>query len=477
MNQYLVVDRGVFEGHTMENALLRVNKLEKDMVNNPLFTQEYQADPPKKWEVRFDNGYPNVFYDSDYGILRCYYTLISKDEEAERHLSEGDQGGVGHYQPLEGRITSLAYAYSEDGVHWIKPELGLVEFDGSTDNNLLMMYAHGTGVMRDERETNPARRYKMATKIEYPNGQNYMASAFSADGIHFDEVIPWPEHNPQGDAHNFPFYDRMTESYRLITRTWQNSIRVVSMSESHDFVNWSKPREVLRGRGFGHQIYSMPVFEYAGIYLGLASVYHEGDVLDADYDLVDVELMFSTDLTVFDSVSEQDYLIERGRGEYPAGEFDCGCIYMSTPVEIGGRLYFYYMGGNGRHTDYRETSLARAWLPKDRFACYCEKRPGRPALLSTYHFSILGNELFINADIEEGGFIEVELGTRKGKTFPGFERENCTLLSAGIGIWQVVFPGHALEELLCEQVCMRFTILRARLYAIQGDIEIIKLKY
>lgn len=477
MHTYLALDRGIFEGHHMRNVVLRVRKLTKDKENNPLFTQDYFGIPPKKWEVRYDNGYPNVIYDEKEGVYRCYYTLIIQDEAAERELLKADNKESEVYGTETGRITSLAYAQSVDGIHWEKPDLGIVEFGGNRENNLLLRFAHGTGVFLDQDESVPDRRYKLVTKVEYPTGQNYMAVGFSGDGIHFGDLIPWPEFNPPGDAHNYPFYDRKTGKYRLITRIWKNGVRIVAGCESQDFVNWSEPVEILRGRGFEDQMYSMPVFPLDDIYLGLASVYHEGDQLDENYDTVDVELMFSTDLKVFDSVGAEDYLLERGEGEYPDGEFDCGCIYMSPPVKIGSRLYFYYMGGNGKHTGHRRTSLARAWTEEERMAYYTTKREGIPARLSTYNFSILGSDLMINAEIETNGWIRVGLGRRDGRDYPGFEAENCSLVPVGEERYLVRFPGHKLEELGSLPVSLHITMEKAKLYTIGGDLEIMGLKY
>ncbi len=48
---------------------------------------------------------------------------------------------------------STGYAFSEDGITWVKPKLGLIEHDSSTDNNLCM---RGMGpVSKDGRETDP----------------------------------------------------------------------------------------------------------------------------------------------------------------------------------------------------------------------------------------------------------------------------------------------------------------------------------
>ena len=33
----------------------------------------------------------------------------------------------------------MCYAESDDGVHWVKPELGLVDFKGGTKNNICLI--------------------------------------------------------------------------------------------------------------------------------------------------------------------------------------------------------------------------------------------------------------------------------------------------------------------------------------------------
>ncbi len=98
----------------------------------------------KKWEVRYDNGYPNVIYDPKYKKFRCYYSVFTRDEHsAETSLKDRVNK---HYLPSKSRISSLCYAESIDGINWNKPNLNLVNFEGSTDNNILMEFVHGTGV-------------------------------------------------------------------------------------------------------------------------------------------------------------------------------------------------------------------------------------------------------------------------------------------------------------------------------------------
>ncbi len=60
-----------------------------------------------------------------------------------------------------------AYAESDDGVNWIKPNLGLVEYHGNKNNNLILTDPAPLGfvnvkVLADPADPNPARRYKIS---------------------------------------------------------------------------------------------------------------------------------------------------------------------------------------------------------------------------------------------------------------------------------------------------------------------------
>ncbi|NIA28308.1 MAG: hypothetical protein GWP06_00170 [Actinobacteria bacterium] len=88
--------------------------------------------------------------------------------------------------------TPVLYATSADGIHWKRPHLGLIEFQGSTDNNIVLTnYGHhdlySPSVIKDGGDPDPARRYKMIW-WDFPLGdEGYrddgMCVAFSPDGI------------------------------------------------------------------------------------------------------------------------------------------------------------------------------------------------------------------------------------------------------------------------------------------------------
>ena len=61
------------------------------------------------------------------------YMVAIRDQGKFRAWYRVDPTGLNNVD----RRSMTAYAESNDGVHWRKPELGLVEYDGSTANNLV----------------------------------------------------------------------------------------------------------------------------------------------------------------------------------------------------------------------------------------------------------------------------------------------------------------------------------------------------
>lgn len=470
-NTYFFFNRGLLNPQGCENAAAHVCRAVKDTANSPMFTEGRFETPMLPWEVRYDNAYPNVIYDEEQGLYHCYYTLCTRDDDSCGVSRE--ERAARRYRPGPGRVTSLCYARSRDGVHWEKPALGFVEFEGSTDNNILFRYAHGTGVFLDREETDRRKRYKLVTKVEAPyNAVNYMAVNFSEDGVHWGRMIRWPAHNPAADSHNFPFRDPHDGKFKLITRIWHTGVRVSAICESDDFINWSEPREIARGTTFGDQVYSMPMFPYKGVYLGLASVFHEGDRTAENFDTVDLELRYGNTAAHLDPVAPGEPLIARGEGRYPDGAFDCGCIYAAVPLEMDGRLCVYYMGGNGRHTDFRETSFGRAFLEKDKFAFLAPRAANSEMIVCTTMMHVFGDNIELLCDIGEGGSVSAAYFDRgNGEPLEGFGYDDCRLLPAQDGYVRLAF-GRSVSELRRASVCIKLRASNAKLYALRGDLHV-----
>ena len=98
--------------------------------------------------------------------------------------------------------TRLCYAESRDGIHWVKPNLGICEFNGSRDNNIILDAAmHGKDyglessyvdnfmVFRDDNPLCPdEKRYKALAYMEFKVGEERrfrLRWYYASDAIHF----------------------------------------------------------------------------------------------------------------------------------------------------------------------------------------------------------------------------------------------------------------------------------------------------
>ena len=474
MNKYYFFDRGILQGQALNQVAVHPSKGIKDKAN-PLFSEEREGPSQKLWEVRYDNSYPNVIWDSEEKIYKLFYTLIIEDKECENTPVSERKGKV--YIPRDDRRCALAYAQSYDGIKWEKPNLGIVSFKGSKENNLLLSDTHGGGIFLDETEPDRSKRYKMVALKDTPGEKSVMSVSFSPDGILWEELRPWIGESPWGDTHNLPFFDKLSGKYKVITREWDYGLRVATVFESDDFIHWTKEGVALKGNDFYDQVYSMPVFFYNGLYLGLASIFHEGDKSDKDFDCVDCELVYSKNTKDFSFVSHGEPLIHRGEGNYHDGEFDCCCIYAAVPLIEDGKLNIYYMGGNGQHTGFRETSFAKISFEEDKLAYISPVSMQNKGEVATANFIIEGNEVKILADVPEEGKIECAVFDKwNGNVIGGFDFLNCMMEPSENGWLRLRFEKD-FEELSGKKICFKFNLDKAKLYAIYGDIKLSNFKY
>ena len=125
-------------------------------------------------------AYSSLFHDGS--KFRMYYT-------------------ANHYVNRDGRIEEprgrrLCYAESMDGIHFSKPDLGLVEFAGSKKNNIVLAVDTVPGIRLDPghttilRDTNPDcppdARYKAICRSS-AKGEPGLFTLKSADGFHFSQ--------------------------------------------------------------------------------------------------------------------------------------------------------------------------------------------------------------------------------------------------------------------------------------------------
>ncbi len=441
-SKHLLLDSRVVE--KADGVRLTIGKVTKEP-RNPLFKED------KPWEPRFDNLYANVIYDEDERVYKCWYSPFIIDLRTTS-VPRDKRKGLNYIKVKPNdREMGVCYATSKDGLVWDKPELGIVAFKGNAKNNIVYRGPHGAGVMKDLRDPDPARRYKMFTKSGEPGK---MSVAFSPDGLRWTKVAICPGIEAAGDTHNNAFWCPELNKYVGITRLWnRKSGRLVGRCESADFAKWTKAVELMCGLETERhrQTYAMPVFRYANVYLGLVML------LDTKTDLVDCELTWSPDTVHWERVCPGTPMIPRG----PKGSCDWGCIYAAAyPIVRDGEIRLYYGGNNGPHTTWRDGFLCLARLRPDGFAGMKTTDADTPGTIVTKPVKCTGKRLCVSADAAGGS---LRVGVVGGEGFGLGQSEPITKDVTDEAVaWET---GRDLSAYVGKSIQLSFELKSACLYA------------
>ena len=101
-----------------------------------LFVDHYLIDRMESIELKLHHPRPRevaIVHDAPWEGNTCFYHTVFQDGQQFRMYYRG-----AHHDEEAGKVAHevVCYAESRDGIHWTKPELGVVEFNGSKQNNI-----------------------------------------------------------------------------------------------------------------------------------------------------------------------------------------------------------------------------------------------------------------------------------------------------------------------------------------------------
>ncbi|MCY4527913.1 MAG: hypothetical protein OXD46_02630 [Chloroflexi bacterium] len=328
-----------------------------------------------------------------------------------------------------------AYAESSDGIHWRKPSLGLIEFQGSKDNNLVWM---GPGanlcVFIDKNPAEPPdRRYKAVVRTGRAEAESLGApgpcvlALSSPDGVNWGlmQDAPILTDDPF-DSYNVAFWDEWTSQYVIYTRgvggtdgPFKGGVRWIRRATSDDFLNWSGLELIDTGEVPSEHLYTnacVPYERSPGTYLMFPSRLVLEHTPDPDWPngpgVNDIALMSSRDGITWDR-SFMEAFIRPGldmenwheRGIY----FERGISQTSEDT-----LSMYCSD----HWRYPTTRISRYTLRTDGFVSVNAGYRGGEFTTQPLIFS--GRELELNYSTSAVGSIKVEIQDTDGSVIPGF---------------------------------------------------------
>lgn len=169
---------------------------------------------------------------NDNGLYRMYYLAMP---QFSKDMTENKPP-----------FRNVCYAESHDGIHWEKPSLGIFEYEGSKDNNIVWTDTRDTlHVFRDDNPACPENmRYKGVYSATGVNSKSALYCAVSADGVHFEPHGMITE-DGSFDSQNTGMWDANSGKYLAWFRDfhpirWKGT-RDIRFIESDDFEHWSEP--------------------------------------------------------------------------------------------------------------------------------------------------------------------------------------------------------------------------------------------
>ncbi len=367
---------------------------------------------------------------------------------------------------------------SEDGIHFERPNLGLVEADGSTANNILIRgsEAHNFCVFLDE---NPATPPEQRFKAIGGEGQDLLFGFSSPDGLIWKPVVEGPlDITGAFDSVNVPMWDKYAGCYRIFSRYFEldengERIRAIQSCTSDDFIHWTTPEPHVYGEGIPFEHFytnaTMPCPGAEHILLSLPMRFvpeRTKDTEGMDYPgggVSDAIFMTSRDAVHWDRTFMEAWLrpgLERKnwthRNQTPAVG-----LFQTAPDE-----WSMYVA---EHYGWSTNGIRRVVVRPHGFASVRAGYHGGE--LVTKRLTFTGSKLFLNYATSAVGAVSVEVQDTEGRPLDGFAATDMDPLFGDDLDKPVAWKGGGdLSHLSGVPIRLRFVLSDADLFSIRfGD--------
>ena len=379
--------------------------------------QEAAIIPEQPWETEM-SAYNTV--EDDSGIYRMWYRA---DYPSFSPTKTGDVTESLKYKMMH------AYAESTDGITWNKPTIGLIDYQGSRNNNLVF---DGPGdcfapFIDRNPKADKSQKYKAVVR---GTGRNTLEAWVSQDGFKWERLCDEPIlSDPPFDSHNVAMWDEQKSEYVIYARgssntggPFRNGVRWIRRSSSPDFINWTPLENISTGSSPYEHLYTNSCIQYKrapGTYLMFPSRIVVDRTPQPDWPhgdgVNDIVFMSSRDGINFDRSFMEAFVrpgLDQRNWHERAIYMDLG-ILQTSPSQMS-----LYGMENGR---YNSVNIRRYSLRSDGFVSVRAGYTGGE--FTTKPFLFDGKALEINYSTSAVGFVKIEIQDIEGNPIPGYSMQ------------------------------------------------------
>ncbi|MDF2651203.1 MAG: hypothetical protein K0Q73_7008 [Paenibacillus sp.] len=419
------------------------------------------------------------------------------------NCGEGDVGSNNRYGISFGKHRYVQYLESRDGLNWESPSLGLIEFEGSRNNNLIFADDCYEGNVFVDPNAPPESKFKYFHFI-HPHG---MFMYDSPDGIHWN-VNKECLLRYRFDTQNIVFWDKSINKYVCYLRGWESphkdiaaqdmitsASRTVVRMEVNDFSELSQFNdETLTDKTTyfdrlpavlscdeadpeDTDVYTNAVVKYPladNVYLAFPSLYSKfkpvGD--NRNDGVLEVQLAVSRDGCSWNRI-RQPYL-QRG----PVGEVDSASAYMLTGMIIGEtEILQYYWGSSYTHGG-KDTYAKSQGVNRNEVIAVSQRIDGfvsadaayEGGMLLTKPFTFSGDRLILNINTFATGSAYVAIVDSDGQVIQGFSTDDCDRIKGNFVNKTVTWNGKDnVDKLQGQVVRLQFAMRGTKLFSFRFE--------
>ena len=445
-----------------------------------------------------------ITFDKPWEGNGCAYWTFLYDDQAKIYRAYVKARSINGRVQDQHRAVITTYE-SQDGIHWTRPNLGLFEWEGSKDNNIVMYEAADHSEFHDFSpfiDTNPNAKPQARYKtVGLALGSEGLFAYQSPDGLHWTPISDKQVYTEgMFDTQNITFWSEKEQKYILYYRIFSeggyNGTRLICRAVSDDYLHWTNEGEIAfpEGEGpvFEAQYYTnqiRPYYRAPHIYIGFPARYVDNGLLRAteflpewDFRQERMTLNQRYGTAVTDSVyitSRDGFHFRRSNEAFlPPGlktknNWVYGDNYIAwTMIETDSlrddcprELSFF-----ATEMSWAEmTAYARRYtLRIDGFgSVHAKNTIGE---MTTRPFTFTGKELSLNLGTSAAGFVKMEFLDEEGKPIPGFTLDECDMFFGDTLDWRCSWNGSTdVSSLAGKTVSLRFVMREADLYSMKFE--------